>query len=133
MSLKTVFSKVTSVNFTAAISSRFFFVSSKTLAAVSCISRGVSNQTMGGTVVSVLAFSARALSTSLGEQVPQTDLKSNSGEFSIVSVAAPFSSRMVLEKALKQQGQRGFDDDIVVFKQWDRERKNCLQKVVIVI
>jgi len=110
MSLKTVFSNVTSDRFTAAISSRFFVVSSNTLAAVSCISRGVNNQIMGGTVGSVLAFSARARSTSLGAQVPQTELKSKSGDLSIVTVAALLSSRMELENALKQQGQRGLVD-----------------------
>ena len=68
---------------------------------------------MGGTDDEVDAFVARALSTSLGSQVPQMELKSKDPEELLLTTSLS-SCRMEVENALKQQGQRGLLLEVVV-------------------
>ena len=107
--MATVFSNVTSGRGTAAMASRLDLVSFNICLVVCWISEGVRSHEMGGMVGSTDAFAARAFSTSLGAQVPQMELKSNDDDavVALLEELGPSPSRMELEKALKQQGQRG--------------------------
>lgn len=67
---------------------------------------------MGGTDDEVDALVARALSTSLGSQVPQMEPKSKDPEVLMLTTLS--SCRMEVENALKQQGQRGLLLEVVV-------------------
>ena len=67
---------------------------------------------MGGTDDEVDAFVARALSTSLGSQLPQMEPKSKEPEELLLTTFS--SCRMEVENALKQQGQRGLLPEVVV-------------------
>ena len=67
---------------------------------------------MGGTDDEVDALVARALSTSLGSQVPQMEPKSKDPEELLLTTLS--FCRMEVENALKQQGQRGLLLEVVV-------------------
>lgn len=68
---------------------------------------------MGGTDDEVDALVARALSTSLGSQVPQMEPKSKEPEELLLTTTLT-SCRMEAENALKQHGQRGLLLGVVV-------------------
>ena len=107
-----VFSNVTSDNGMEAISSRLRLVADRIDCVASLISCGVRSHWMGGTDDEVDALVARALSTSLGSQVPQMEPKSKDPEELLLTTLS--FCRMEVENALKQQGQRGLLLEVVV-------------------